>query len=327
MLSTQDPVVNFEILWRTFQENYAFFKVRGIDWQAQYDKYRPQVKVDMSQNDLFALMSDLLSPIQDRHVLLWSQTLGAYVPYKDKPEWSNNSVMQEQIIDKYLGGFGKIKSAGNNQLIYGKLNDTIGYINVKAEAGYVAMGTGLRGEAAAAEYAIDLVIEDLGDVKTMIVDTRFNEGGIDDVSLTLARRFADQRRLVFSYARRKGDSFTPAYERYLEPGGKLQFTRPVILLTSNYTVSSGETFVLAMRALPNVTIIGERTSGCFAFEPYMLPNGWWFRVSDTQVIAPDGKVYEGVGIPPDIEMEMKPYDPTAKDVILEKAIALAAESK
>ncbi len=324
-LKTDDPVINFEVLWHTFQENYAFFKVKGIDWQAQYDQYRPQVKADMSQSELYALISDMLAPFQDSNVWLWSETLGDFVAYKDKPGWSANSVAQSLVMSEYAQY--KLKMAGKDKLIYGKLNGSIGYLQIKSFSEFADSNVDAD-NLAAAQAAIDQVIQDLGDSKAMIVDLRFNGGGSDAIALAIASRFADQRRLALSTAFRKGDSFTEPYEIYLEPAGKSLFTRPVYLLTSNYTVGSGEVFVLAMRALPNVKTIGERTRGCSSIELYVLPNGWIAGVPDFEIIAADGKVYDGLGIPPDVEIAMDTYDPTVKkDAILDKALELAGAGK
>jgi carboxyl-terminal processing protease len=239
---TQEPEVNFQVLWHTFQEKYAFFDVRKIDWQAQYDKYQPLVKADMSQSELFSLMSDMIAPLNDSHVFLFSETQGTFIAYNNNPWWINNDQTQTNIINGYLGGPGNITTAGNNHLTYGTLNDKVGYLMIKGESGYDPSG-GAEDVQYAAE-GIDQVIQDLGDMKALIVDVRFNGGGLDGVSLALASRFTDQHRPAFSYELRNGNSFTLPYEKYLEPGGKRQFTKPVFILTSKFTVGAGETFIL-----------------------------------------------------------------------------------
>jgi hypothetical protein len=40
------PVYNFEVLWPTFNEQFAFFDLYNVDWQAQYNQYRPRVTAD-----------------------------------------------------------------------------------------------------------------------------------------------------------------------------------------------------------------------------------------------------------------------------------------
>ena len=38
-----NPIETFEAFWKVFNERYAFFDVRGVDWQRQKEIYRPQV--------------------------------------------------------------------------------------------------------------------------------------------------------------------------------------------------------------------------------------------------------------------------------------------
>ncbi|SVC72496.1 uncharacterized protein METZ01_LOCUS325350, partial [marine metagenome] len=59
-----EPEKNFEALWKTFHERYAFFKLRGVDWQKQYKTYRPKVTKDTTDEELFKIMCDMLKPLK-----------------------------------------------------------------------------------------------------------------------------------------------------------------------------------------------------------------------------------------------------------------------
>lgn len=37
------PLHNFEVFWQTFADNFPFFAERGVDWPAQYRRFRPLV--------------------------------------------------------------------------------------------------------------------------------------------------------------------------------------------------------------------------------------------------------------------------------------------
>jgi len=64
----RNPVLNFEILWRTFQEQYVYFKERNIDWKALYEVYAPQVNEKTSDAELFKICNAMLSELNDAHV-------------------------------------------------------------------------------------------------------------------------------------------------------------------------------------------------------------------------------------------------------------------
>ena len=56
-----------------------------------------------------------------------------------------------------------------------------------------------------------------------------------------------------------------------------------------------------MMALPHVTRVGRPTLGIFSDDlAKHLPNGWVTSLSNEVYAAPDGTVYEGDGIPPQI---------------------------
>ena len=71
------PEKNFEALWKTFHERYAFFKLRNVDWQKQYKIYRPKVTKDTTDEQLFMILCHMLKPLKDGHVNLKAKGLGS----------------------------------------------------------------------------------------------------------------------------------------------------------------------------------------------------------------------------------------------------------
>ena len=75
------------------------------------------------------------------------------------------------------------------------------------------------------------------------------------------------------------------------------------LLTSERTVSAAEIFVICMMACPHVTRVGGITPGALSNTlTKHLPNGWHIEISSEVVEAADGNVYEGIGIPPQVDV-------------------------
>jgi carboxyl-terminal processing protease len=70
-----DPELNFEYLWKTYDRNYALFEVKNIDWDALYNVYRPKVNSNTTETELFDIMSELLGNLNDNHVWLRSKSL------------------------------------------------------------------------------------------------------------------------------------------------------------------------------------------------------------------------------------------------------------
>src|SRR5678815_2351927 len=69
-MRNRDPERNFEALWEIFNKRYPFFKLRNVNWQRQYDAYRPKVTNATSDDELFDILCEMLSPIHDGHINL-----------------------------------------------------------------------------------------------------------------------------------------------------------------------------------------------------------------------------------------------------------------
>ena len=94
---------------------------------------------------------------------------------------------------------------------------------------------------------------------------------------------------------------------HVEPSRRASYLGPVYLLTSDVTVSAGETFTLSMRALPNVVHVGGATRGALSDQiEKPLPNGWSLALSAEIYRDPEGQWYEVRGIPPQLQREVFP---------------------
>ena len=90
---------------------------------------------------------------------------------------------------------------------------------------------------------------------------------------------------------------------FLKPRGDFQYLAPVFVLTSNQTASAAEVFTLAMRALPQVTLVGESTQGGLSDQlDKQLSNGWPASVANEYYLTPQGESFEATGIPVDLEI-------------------------
>ena len=72
----RDPEGTFETLWTTFHNRYPFFDIRGVDWQEQYERYRPAVTAGTTDEELFDILCALLAPLNDGHVNLTATMSG-----------------------------------------------------------------------------------------------------------------------------------------------------------------------------------------------------------------------------------------------------------
>ncbi|QSQ21818.1 S41 family peptidase [Pyxidicoccus parkwayensis] len=321
----KDPEVNFEVFWHTFAEQYALFGLYGVDWQSRYDTFRPRVTAATTDDELFTVLSEMLEPLKDGHIRLEAGE-HVFLP-KPAPAWlaTHRESVKAYVRAHYLSGPGVTLTA-QERVAYQSLDAHVGYIFLAGMAGFTGDGTDEAADVEAASRAIDEALATLADKDALIIDLRFNGGGYDAASLAIASRFTDREQVAFTKKARVGDGYTPSREFRFAPVGARRFTKPVYLLTSNLTASAAEIFVMAMSALPHVTVVGERTDGAHSdVLSRQLPNGWSFGLSNELYTAPDGHVYEKVGLPPDVEVPLDaPALAEGTDRIFQEARRLAS---
>lgn len=159
----------------------------------------------------------------------------------------------------------------------------------------------------------------------VIIDLRFNGGGWDRNAYRLASRFVPKGTELGHYIRTKNKGkvgYTPMDYKKVTAKGKNQFTKSIVILTSDITASASEVFLLLMKDLPNVTIIGDDTEGIFSeMYEFKLPNKWKISLSHQQFFSKDKINYEGKGIRPSIRiLNTMPDIINKKDVVIEAAI-------
>jgi carboxyl-terminal processing protease len=326
VMIVSDPEKNFEALWSTFHNRYPFFELRKVDWNKQYETYRPKVTSETSEEELFDIFSRMLDPLDDGHVDLKAKLRGhrtpRYFTAEKKPafhrEFSNREIKQLfKTTEKTLAGhgFGKPTQTAAWMLHYCR-SAQLGYLRI-LELEDVRMRT--------VTAALDKIAGDFDALKGFIIDIRDNPGGEDSIAIAIIDRFCDRKRAAFCRKTKIGpgkNDFTPLKTWYLQPQGGAQFTGPIVLLTCDSVFSGGEAFALAIRQLPYVTIVGDHTNGIFSYQlEKKLPNGWEYCLSYQVYLSADLVCYEGKGVPADIELLNKKADlATGVDPLITRAL-------
>ena len=301
----QSPERNFEIFWQEFNDFYALFEVKNVDWNALYSAYRPFITAQTTQQKLFEILSIMLENLNDRHVSL----VTPFAKFKS----GTNGVERNTIIRI---NFEEIHEQGS--LVYGIIRDHIGYILIPTFSVESIKNW---------ERDIDAVLEQLHNTSGVIIDLRLNPGGFAHISRATMARFIETP-LVYGYAqfrnRPSWSDFTPLFELQIEPAGVRQYTKPIALLVGKNTASAAEHFVLALRELPYITVVGSPTAGVLgSTKQGQLPNGWTYQLTISKVVSADMISYEGTGIPPDIAVSFSDSSDVS-DPVLEKGIEVLA---
>lgn len=335
----QDPVINFDAFYKVFNDNYAFFSLHKVNWQAPYKKYRLKVNAGISSDSLFNVMSAMLKPLGDSHVNLIDaehrKKFNAAGPSQFMSEFDTDSLRKTfwQTADTTLArnGFKDLRGYGpffkNKPLFYFTVNDSYAYLRITRCFAYIKDGE--IDEENLEMRVLDSLMASHRDLKGIMIDIRGNIGGDDKFSYEVAGRFTAAP--VTGHLKQERIASTAKYTKLkkwiIVPKGSVPFTNPVVLLTNDKTVSAAEVLALAMKQLPQVAIIGSNTEGNLSdMFSQDLPNGWTVTLSNQRYYSPAMVCYEGKGIPVDEKVLNTRDDLAAKrDKVIERALKVLPE--
>lgn len=322
----QDPVLNFEVLANTFKEHYAYWELNQLDWYALYTAHRNQIDDTTTEVELFQVLDSFIEQTNDMHgnleapdeIVEAAQELGKPSEGRNYGDFEVASIFRSRILEEEFSKDSKI-------VRWGILSNGAGYLQINAmmltaqftldeeqvkTQGWVSAYfeymdslnelEQLQAEMDGASQSMKRAIQDLKDTDYLIVDIRFNGGGVDEVGLEMLRYFNDSPKVFGTKKARLGDKFTPIIPLTLD-ASEAPYLKPVYLLTSPQTGSAAEIFSMASRVLPHVTRIGAATAGATSdMLEKQLPNGWYFGLSNEIYQDLEGISYENLGVPPDV---------------------------
>ncbi len=304
-------VEQFDTLWTRFDDVYPSFAYKQVDWRAQRATYRARAQRSRSQDELIAVLVDMLTPLRDLHVWLVDprgQVVPTFRPAVlanfERSRWE--SAMRDASYLAHHRDFGEGTVGGYAYLYIGSWKEPVN------------------------QDALDLALSRMRDAPGLIIDVRNNAGGTDQTALAFASRFTT-RAFTASYVEIRMDSLVKNIEmplaRTIGPRGGWQYTRPVVVLSGRGGFSATESFVAAMRTLPQVTVVGDTTGGASGNPAtFALGNGWRFTVPRWLEFGPDKRPIEGRGVAPHLAMMWDPanYD-SARDPLIDAAVGLLGE--
>jgi len=334
------PLTNYEVFWQTFAEQYAFFTLRKVDWDAVDKKVRPQLPPDTQPEELFRILTSMVEPLHDKHIYINAQSIHSRFrggrPATDTLQDVDKPRVTEIIETKYV--VGGLQDLCNGQLQFGRLrlsqkqNKMIAYLRIHSFARY-SKDDDYEKQLAVLEAALDEIFKDAPSFSGLVIDIRINSGGFDQFGIAIASRLAPL--YYFGWEKLARDDVhdpnhhPPPQSVMVHASRRPGFRGPVVLLTSAHGVSAAETFAMALLGRdPHVTRIGANTQGVFSDElDRRLPNGWTFGLSNETYLTKDGKTFEGTGVPPDIEARIFPKQDLAegRDSAIDKALEQLAD--
>ena len=307
------PRDDFEALWRIFDRHYCFFDYKkqeyGLDWNEVHQRYAAQVPDSMSPQALFQVLGKMCNELRDGHVNLWSpQNTARYTRWYEAYPVN----FSDSLLRRALGKAEEYQLASGLQ--YKVFDDNVGYVRCASFSNEIGSGN------------LHEIMRYLATCDGLIVDVRSNSGGLLTAAQTLASVFTNEEVTVGYISHKTGpghSDFSPPQPIVLKPGKGLRWQKPIVVLANRRTYSAANAFVMYMKALPNVTFMGDHTGGGSGL-PFSseLPGGWSIRFSASPIYNTKMEHTE-FGIEPDIPVSITRKDyQCGVDTILEQARAL-----
>ncbi|HKJ86482.1 MAG TPA: S41 family peptidase [Spirochaetia bacterium] len=309
------PLTVFDEIWGFVDTHYSFFALKDVDWNQIRAEYRPRVGSDMTDFELFDLLSEMLYELRDGHVNLRSpfDLSRHWEWYLGYPQNFDATLLEREYFrgdQEYAGPF----------VVY-DFGD-VAYLRYPSFSGTIA-----------SEH-LDYLFTRFAGRAGLILDLRDNGGGSTSNAYRLANRLVDSRteRGYQQYKSGPGhEDFTEAQPVVIvPPAGAVLWQKPFVVLTNRSSYSATNTFVALAKGLDQVRVIGDTTGGGGGIPAYTeLSNEWILRVSAHRFIAEDeggGQLNIELGIDPDESVDMTDSDlELGKDTILEAALSYIRE--
>jgi carboxyl-terminal processing protease len=152
------------------------------------------------------------------------------------------------------------------------------------------------------------------DIKGIIVDLRFNGGGLLWVCVELADRFLDNGIIVKTAGRKNSDTVT-----YTARTSDTLPAYPLVVLINEGSASASEVFAGAVKDHKRGTLIGTRTFGKGSVQtPFPFKDGTAIKLTTATYFTPSGKCIDKIinrkrgisdyGVEPDVTVELTPEE-------------------
>lgn len=171
-------------------------------------------------------------------------------------------------------------------------------------------------------------LETLRPTPGLILDLRWNRGGVGATLEAMAGYFFDNKTLFERRMTRKEVSAsehdgrrTEEMQYFVGKKGARIYSAPVVILISAYSASATEVFAAGMQDSGRATLLGSQTCGCVLGITHQraMKGGGVLEISEILWFSPKGRKLEGEGVIPD-----KLVLPTISSLVEKRDVVLEA---
>jgi len=311
-----NPVNVFDYLWKKVDQQYAFFDVKGVDWDSVYEVYRPMVYDEIELDSLFHVCGAMLNTLRDGHTNLISKFDVSHNDSVYYKMYAEKNIDEQVVVLNYL----TVNYHTTGSFTHNAIRD-----------GHVAYIRYSSFMDAITENNLSYLLNRYQDCDGLILDLRQNGGGSIDNIRQLLSIFDNHGQVLYQTQIKSGpehDAFTELTTVYADSTDYSDvftdepYTKPVAVLIDRGSYSATSFFAICTMAYDNIKLFGDYSGGGLGLpNGGALPNGWTYRFSITRTIAIDGGNYEN-GVPP---QERVLLDPACTAQGIDNVIEAAAD--
>ena len=296
-----NPVNVFDYLWNKVDQQYAFFDIKGVDWDSVYEVYRPKVhEDDMDLDSMFSVCAAMLNTLKDGHTNLISKFDVSHNDSVYYKMYAERNINTEVVVLNYLTvNYHTTGSIAHNAIRDGR----VAYLRYSSFMDDITTDN------------LSYLLNRYNDCKGLILDLRQNGGGnINNIRILLSMFDNHGQPLYYTQIKSgpEHDAFTELTTVYADntdyddPFTAPPYTKPVAVLIDRGSYSATSFFAICTQGYDNIKLFGDYSGGGLGLpNGGILPNGWAYRFSITRTIALDGGNYEN-GVPPDVRVLIDP---------------------
>ena len=254
-----------------------------------------------------------------------------------KPQdYSNIILMREDIVKSLRGKPGtkvdvtllRESKDGKDEFIDKNIkreeirNETVESQMLDSDVGYISIGS--FDEITADDFKKELKNLKSKDMKALVIDLRFNPGGILDVSTTIADELMGKGTIVYTEDKDKKRSYIKS--------DKNKLGLPLSILVNGESASASEVVSGAIQDSGDGVIVGTNTFGKGIVQTVKpLSDGTGVKLTISEYFTPKGRTIHKKGVKPDVIVELPEDveqigpDHIDEDVQLKKALEIVKE--
>lgn len=342
-LSPQQRSANldsFETVWRTVRDRHPDPLLNGLDWVAVHDSTRPLVARAESMDEVRSVLRGMLGRLGASHYAIIpaeryagrdNAAPSAVVPVAEVAAGSGTkAAVAPEVGGKPEPAAGLVPEgqAGEPVADAGKL---VRFANLPEQrlffesrklpggAGYIRFNEFL--DPVSIMPKVEAAVREFSGAPGIVIDLRGNPGGIGIMAMGVAGFFVSEEghqlgTMTMRDATLKFVIF-PRPETY---------AGPLAVLVDGGSASTSEIFAQGMQDLGRARVFGTLTAGAaLPSDIVRLPNGDGFQYAQASYTSVKGRVLEGNGVVPDVEVRQTPEAASAgRDLVIEAAAAWIA---